>query len=68
MNPIIASANRHKTKAIGLAGVIIGTLQASGQLQELLNPAAYGWVTILLGVGTAVVGFLNSHAEHIRNA
>lgn len=57
---MIAVTNRHKTKAIGIIGVIVGVLQASGQLKTLLTPDAYGWVTIVFGVVTAVIGFLNS--------
>jgi hypothetical protein len=50
----------HKTKLVGVVSIICGTLQASGQLQSLLSPDQYGWLTIVLGVGTAVCGFLNS--------
>jgi hypothetical protein len=62
MNPV-KSANRHKTKIIGIIGVIFGTLQAAGQLEQLLSPTVYGWVTIGIGIGTAVCGFLNSQAQ-----
>lgn len=64
MNTLITN---HKTKAIGVISIICGTLQASGQLQSLLSAEQYGWVTVVLGVGTAVCGFLNSQKD-VSNA
>jgi hypothetical protein len=57
----------HKTKLVGVVSIICGTLQASGQLQSLLSPDQYGWLTIVLGVGTAVCGFLNSSKSEDDN-
>jgi hypothetical protein len=58
----------HKTKLVGVVSIICGTLQASGQLQTLLNAEQYGWLTIALGVGTAVCGYMNSsQAKEIPN-
>lgn len=50
---------KHPTKIVGLLMVVFGAAQAmSGQLQELLSPMAYMWVTIVLGVVVGILGAL----------
>lgn len=61
----LSTLNSHKTKLIGLAGVVIGVLQTSGQLEKLVDETTYGWITLILGVGTAVVGFLNTSQNQV---
>jgi len=60
MNLKDSALNRHKTKALGLATVVLGFLQTDPQLKALLPEAAYAWLMVVVGLGTVVCGFLNT--------
>lgn len=54
----------HPTRITGFLLVVLGTLQAnSPQLQALLSPKVYAFVTIIVGALVAGLGFLNSRRQ-----
>jgi len=60
MNLKDSALNRHKTKVLGLATVVLGFLQTDPQLKALLPEAVYAWLMVVVGLGTVVCGFLNT--------
>jgi hypothetical protein len=58
---LVNYVSANKTKILGALLVAFGVLQAqSEQIRSLLTPERFAWFTIILGVGVAVLGFLNS--------
>lgn len=56
--------NSHKTKIVGALLVALGALQAnSATVQQMVKPSIYAWMTVVIGVLVAVLGFLNSASK-----
>lgn len=58
--------NRHKTKLTGILLILAGSLQAnSAALQTILSPTDYAWLTVIIGLVVAGIGFINTHLQRI---
>ncbi len=54
----------HKTKIVGVIGIVVGFLQMDPRLKNLMDPVAYEWLQVLLGLATVVCGFLNTRSQN----
>lgn len=58
---IISFLLKHPTKITGALLVGLGAIQANiTQLQQILTPKQFAWVTIGLGSLVAILGFINT--------
>ena len=58
---------RHKTKLLGIAGIIMGYMQVDPNLRLLLQDSTYAWLQSVVGVLTLICGYLNTqHAAEIK--
>lgn len=55
-----SAVNRHKTKLLGIATIVLGFLQTDQSLKALLPEQVYAWLMVAVGLGTLVCGFLNT--------
>lgn len=56
-----AFLSRHKTKITGMLLTALGSLQANSQtIQSFVSPKEFAYLTIVLGLLVACIGFLNS--------